>query len=155
MSRTVTRIAAGAAAGVVALALSACSPILTTKPYAAGDGTRVAWQGSDSVRGANVIVLADAQGGEGRVIGGLTNQTNEPVELTLGFPEGSSETVTLEANSTLLLNGEGDGDIILDDVPVGPGANVEMTFSTPSLGQISLPVPVLDGTFPEYTDLVP
>lgn len=155
MSRTVTRIAAGAAAGVVALALSACSPILTTKPYAPGDGVRVAWEGNDAVRGENVIVLSADQGGEGRLVGGLTNQTSEPVELTLGFAEGSSETVTLEANSTLLLNGEGDGDIVLDDVPVGPGANAQMTFSTPSLGQISLPVPVLDGIFPEYADLVP
>ncbi|TGO06468.1 hypothetical protein [Serinibacter arcticus] len=155
MSRTVTRIAAGAAAGVVALALSACSPILTTKPYAAGDGTRVAWEGTNAVRGENVIVLAAEQGGEGRILGGLTNQTNEPVEITFGFAEGSSETVTVEANSTLLMNGTDEGDIILDDVPVAPGANVEMTFATPSLGQISLPVPVLDGTFPEYTDLVP
>lgn len=155
MSRTVTRIAAGAAAGVVALALSACSPILTTKPYAAGDGTRVAWEGTDAVRGENLIVLAAEQGGEGRVLGGLTNQTNESVEITFGFAEGSSETVTVEANSTLLMNGTDEGDIILDDVPVAPGANVEMTFATPSLGQISLPVPVLDGTFPEYADLVP
>jgi hypothetical protein len=155
MSRTVTRIAAGAAAGVVALALSACSPVLTTKPYAAGDGSRVTWQGTDAVRGENIIVLSDAEGGEGRVVGGLTNATGEPVEITLGFAGGTSQTVTVDARSTLLMNGSDEGDVVLDDVPAAPGANIEMTFATPSLGQVSVPVPVLDGTFEPYADLVP
>ncbi|PWD50593.1 hypothetical protein C8046_07950 [Serinibacter arcticus] len=155
MSRTVTRLATGVVAGGLALVLSACSPVLTTKPYASSDGARVTWEGSNSVKGENVLVLAAAEGGPARIVGGLTNMTSESVELTFGFVDGESETLTINPRSTVLLNGTGENDVVLQDVPVGPGAIVQMSFSTRTLGEVVLPIPVLDGTLEAYADLVP
>lgn len=156
MSRTVTRLAAGIVAGGLALAISACSPVLTMKPYASSDGARISWgEGVSDVRGENVIILAGEQGGEGRMVGGLTNTTGEAVTVTFGFDGGVPQEVTIDPRSTVLLDGSAERDVILTDVPVAPGSTATMRFETPSLGSVTLPIPVLDGTLGEYADLVP
>lgn len=152
MSRTVTRLA-GSAIAVAALALTACSQVHTMDNYAASDGVRV--ELSKQVKAENVLILASEEGADARIVGGLTNNTNSDVEFTIGFVDGSSETIEVAARSTVLLDGSDERDVVLDDVPAGPGSTVDMSFSTPELGASTYAVPVLDGTFAEYADLVP
>ncbi|GMA32432.1 hypothetical protein [Litorihabitans aurantiacus] len=156
MSRTAVRLAASVAAAGLALTLSACSPVLSNVPYAASDGARVVWQERNSpVRGENIVLVASEEGAVARLVGGLTNTTADDVTVTLGFSDGPSRTISVGAGSTVLMGGEEQEEVLLDGVPGSPGSNVEMVFSTPDLGQISHLVPVLDGTFPQYADLVP
>lgn len=149
-----TAVATGLLA-IAALTMSACSPNQTDTPYAASDGVRVSWEVGAPIKGENLLLLATAEGGEARVIGAFANSTGEDVEVQFGFPDGDGTAVTIPAGGTVLLNGEGDGDIVLDGVPAGPGATVTMAFVTDSQGTITVEVPVLDGTLEEYADLVP
>ncbi|TNU76725.1 hypothetical protein FH969_02280 [Miniimonas arenae] len=152
MSRTVTR-AAGALLAVAAL--TACSPVLTDEPYASSDGVQLRWGENASVKGENILVIADAVGGDARVVGGLTNNGTEDAQITFGFTDGDTTRVTVPAGETVLLDPTSGEDVVLADVPVQPGAVVDMTFDTPGLGTQSIAVPVLDGTLAEYADLVP
>ena len=154
MSRTVTRLA-GSVIAVAALALTACSPVLTQKPYAASDGVRIPLTENGDVRAENVLVLASEQGAEARIVGGLTNNTSQDVEFTIGFVDGASATIDVPARSTVLLDGSEENDLVLEDVPAAPGSTADMLFATPELGVSTFPVPVLDGTFAEYANLVP
>ena len=156
MSRTVTRFTTGIVAAGLALAVSACSPVLSMKPYASSDGAKVSWgEGVNDVRGENLIILSSEQGGEGRLVGGLTNTTDERVTVTFGFVEGEPQQVRIDPRSTVLLDGSQERDVLLVDVPVAPGSTASMVFETPTLGAVTLPIPVLDGTLSEYANLVP
>lgn len=138
-----------------ALVVSGCSPVLTNRPYAASDGVRVEWSEQAQVRGENLMLLAAESGGEARLLGGLTNGGSEAAAIELGFVGGEATTVEVPADSTVLLTGQGESDIVLAAVPEGPGATVPMVFMTAEQGSVTVEVPVLDGTLEEYSDLVP
>lgn len=150
-----SRSAVAAAGALVALALTACSPVLTHDPYSAGDGLRVTWAENAPIRAENILVIAEREGGDARVVGGVTNASAQDAEVTIGFTDGASDVVVVPANSTVLLDGSETSDLVLPGVPVPPGSTVEMTFATPTQGYVTLQVLVLDATFAEYEDLVP
>lgn len=154
MSRTATT---GGLIAVAALALTACSPVTTLEPYAASDGVRVVWSEDDTaIRGENILLLAAETGGQARMVGGLTNMTGEPTEITAMFSDQTPiGTFPLEAGETLLLDGEAMNDVLVDSVPVGPGENAAVVFANPTMGAVEVAVPVLDSTLAEYEDYVP
>lgn len=154
MSRTATT-AASVGVLAAALAISACSPVMTNRPYAASDGVRVEWSQEADIIGENLMLLAQEPGGEARLLGGLTNSGTEPVSVELGFPEGEATAIDVPAGATVLLNGEGEGDVVLAGVPEGPGATVPMLFATAQQGTVTVEVPVLNGKLEEYASLVP
>lgn len=151
----VRRIVTAAAASALAITLAACSPVLTHKPYGASDGMRISWGENLPIRGENVLLLASEQGAPARLVGGLTNDTAQDAEITLGFLEGTPVTIIVPAHDTVLLDGALGPDVILADVPAAPGSTVAMGFATPSQGAVEFQVPVLDGTLDEYATLVP
>lgn len=144
-----------AVGAVVALAavLSGCSatnPITTEEPYSASDGVRATL---GSVTAENLLVIAAEADGPGAVQGALTNRGDDAVtvDLVLG---GDSEQLRLGAGETLLLGGT-EGEELVLTTPAAPGAVADLTLRTAGDGEIAFQVPVLDGTLPEYADLVP
>ena len=133
MIRQTKKSRAALAAGVVGLGLvlSACSPVTTDKPYAASDGVR-AVAGTMTVE--NLMLVTEGEGQPGRLLGGATNSSAEPGELLLATADGTAT--------------------FFEAVPVAPGSNLPMTITDPSGVMTSVAVPVLDGTLPEYRDVI-
>lgn len=150
MNRLLTRTGRGAAAALslaVVAGLAACSPITTDRPYAASDGIRV--EVADGVTVENLLVLTSAEGAPGAVQGGLVNNGTTDVTVaidTLRFD--------VPARSTVLLGGENGEEASIPSVAAAPGAVLRIPVGTPE-DATEVPVPVLDGTLPEYTEHVP
>ncbi|MCL3861488.1 hypothetical protein [Actinotalea sp. K2] len=141
---------------VAGLGLAGCSvtnPMTTSWSYAASDGVRV--ELSDMVVVENLFVLTAAEGEPGTVLGAVVNRGGQDVEVSIGLPDGtSSQAFTVPAGLSQRL-GPDDEAIDIDAVPAAPGALVELAVISDRSGSTTLRVPVLDGTLPEYTDLVP
>lgn len=152
MARTVRRMPlAVAALAVGPLALAGCSvasPITTQGPYAASDGARV--QVTDNVAVENLMVLTEGEGEEGHVLGAVVNRSEQDVEvmLTLGEGEGTIP-VGVAAGETVNFT---DAGITIDAVGVPPGAVLDSTVAADGTGEITVAVPVLDGTIPPYDE---
>jgi hypothetical protein len=146
-----------AAAGIVALVgatLAGCSatnPITTAVAYSPSDGVRAAL---GDVTAENLLVLTSAQGAKAALQGALTNRGTAAVTVSLSSDTGSIGTVTLAANQTVLLGGD-DGTTLTFTSSNPPGALDPLTLATGPDGRMSVSVPVLDGTLPEYATLVP
>lgn len=148
------RLVRGAAAIGAAALLAGCSvmtPIQTAELYAAGDGVR-AEVGDSGVRVENLMVLAEEEGAEGAVYGALVNDTTE--ELTIGVTIGvGGIELPVAAGESVLLGV--DEEVVIPAVSVAPGGVVEATLRAEGHGAVPITVPVLDGTLPQYADLVP
>lgn len=139
-------------AGAV-LALGACSatnPMTTKNDYQASDG--VAADIGDLHLG-NLIVLTAEEGGAGTVIGYARNRGPEQVTATIEV-DGDGGTVRLGGGETASIGPERDSEVEVGSVPAPPGALVEVTI-TSDAGEVTVQAPVLDGTLPEYAELVP
>jgi len=152
-SRPSARTVAVGAAVALAAVLSGCSttnPITTEDAYSASDGVGGVL---GAVSAENLLVIAAEADAPGAVQGALTNRGEDEatVELSLG---GDTERFRLASGETLLLGGP-EGEKVLMTTPAAPGALADMTMSTAADGEVTIPVPVLDGTLPEYRDLVP
>jgi hypothetical protein len=141
----------GLAVGIalaVAAGLGACSPITTKLQYAASDGVRV--EVGDAVTVQNLMIVAAAQGEPGAVQGAVVNNGGEDATVTIG-----SLTVTAPAGETVLLGGAEGEELVVDSVPAAPGATAQLPVGLAGAEGETVYVPVLDGTLPEYADLVP
>jgi hypothetical protein len=158
-SARLPRLITVAAAGL-ALALTGCSPITTTKPYAASDGIRV--QLGDQVRGQNLMIVTSAEGEAGVLLGGLVNDGSTATNVTVTV---GSETVqlALEAGQTVLLSAPdatptstlGVEEVLISSVPGPPGSLTDVRIETPEAGSVTVGVPVLDGTLESYEPVIP
>jgi hypothetical protein len=144
--------------GVVALltlllaGCSATNPIATAGSYEPSDGSGAEL---DGVRAGNLILLTAEQGASGTLLGFLTNSRDRAAEVSLDLPDGTSiGSVRLEAGETVILGPDGDTELTVESVPAPPGAYLDVTMTTGS-GSVPVSVPVLDGTFSQYADLVP
>lgn len=134
--------AALAAAALGSTLLGGCavfSPVQTDYVYQPADGINASF-GDLDLRG--VLVVADAEGGPGSVVGQLVNNGTESVDVSIGTADGPApEPVTVEPGSSLSL-GE-DSSVTLASVPAAPGAVVPLQVSTPATGVNVVGVPVL------------
>jgi hypothetical protein len=167
---------------LVVLALGGCSatnPMTTMDDYEAADGVRV--ELGDTVV-TNLLILTAAEGEPGTMLGAVTNRGEDDIELTLSLrptEEGQEEaeiaTVSIGGGDTVIFSPErpdaGAEDtaedtgatsrgaeratVDLEQVPARPGALADLTLTSDREGSIDVRVPVLDGTLPSYTDLVP
>jgi hypothetical protein len=153
-SRTSARpVVVGAVALVAAAVLSGCSatnPITTEMAYAASDGVRATL---GDLTAENLLLVAAAADSPGALQGALTNRGDDPLTVEVATDD-AAELVFVPAGGTVLLGGESGDEVVLD-TPGAPGSTVEMTLTTDAAGTETVQVPVLDGTLPEYADLVP
>lgn len=148
------RLAVAALVASTAVALAGCSatnPITSNEPYAASDGVRVE---VGDVTAENLFVLTTAAGEVAALQGAFTNRGSERVTVTMTTADGSpAGSVPVAAGTTVLLGGDGElVDFIATDPP---GAVTDLTIVTEQYGTLTVAVPVLDGTLPEYASLVP
>lgn len=152
-SRTSTRPVLAGAVVVLAAALTGCSAtneITSMDAYSASDGVRATL---GTVTAENLLLVAAGADEPGALQGALSNRGDDGVTVTVALGEESAR-VWLPAGDTVLFGGS-DGDEVVLTTPVAPGAVADVTLSTGAEGEVGVPVPVLDGTLPEYTDLVP
>lgn len=152
-ARTAPRTAAALIAVVVAAGLAGCSatnPITTQVSYNPSDG--VATEIGD-VRAGNVLILAAEEGAPGTVLGYLVNDGTRDVQVRLAVDGEQVLEDALPAGATMLL-GPDHTDVVVDRVPAAPGDLVPITLSS-SAGSVTVSVPVLDATLPQYADVVP
>ncbi|QZN86080.1 hypothetical protein [Cellulomonas sp. C5510] len=152
-SRTSTRPVLAGAVVVLAAALTGCSAtneITSMDAYSASDGVRATL---GTVTAENLLLVAADADAPGALQGALSNRGDDGVTVTVALGEESAR-VWLPAGDTVLLGGS-DGDEVVLTTPAAPGAVADVTLSTGTDGEVGVPVPVLDGTLPEYADLVP
>jgi hypothetical protein len=155
-TRRLLALTGGAAVvGVVLAGCSATNPMTTEDQYSASDGVRFVL---GDVRGTNLLVLSEGKGEVGRLEGALVNDGDEDQTVTLTFGDADPTTLELAPKETLLLDGseeDGHADVVITAVEVEPGAVAPLTVKTASGGSITLDVPVLNGSLPEYASAVP
>ncbi|MFC8599475.1 MULTISPECIES: hypothetical protein [unclassified Isoptericola] len=158
MSRSARPARTVAAASVMAgaLLLAACSPTITTKPYAPSDGVRVNL--TDQVRGINLMVVSEGEGEPGNLLGAVANDSAEDVDVVLTAEGADPLSVTVPAGGTIYLNADQEGAQVEDPqiaaVAAQPGGDLDATLSGAGVDQDFF-LPVMDGTLPEYKDYVP
>jgi hypothetical protein len=145
---------AGAFATVAAVALiSGCSMFseqTTTLQYTPSDGVQ-GTIGDVDVR--NVFVVAESEDSPGTMLGSFVNNGSDDVTVTV-VSDSLSQDVDVPAGEVVMLGPDGDQTIEADRVGVVPGRHLRVSFSDGGASE-ELDVPVLDGSLPEYADLVP
>jgi hypothetical protein len=140
-----TLLLGGALAGC-----SATNQITTQDSYAASDGVQVE---IGDVQGENLLLVAAEADAPGALQGALTNRGDDTVTVSVST-DGDAEQIRVRAGETVLLGGTEGEDVVLS-TPDAPGALTTLTLSSGPGGTQEVRVPVLDGTLPEYADLVP
>lgn len=146
--------AAGFALGLatVAVVTSGCnlaSPVAEAN-YAASDGTNVEL---GNVRLNNFLVVAEAKGKPGVVVGAVSTDGTTPVRVRISVLNGQTSlgetTVTAEPGKLAsLASGEGGSAFQLSDLPVPPGANLTLRAATDAGGkEVTLPVLAATGHY--------
>lgn len=140
-------------AAIIALVflLSACSPVMTQNRYAAGDGVRADL--GDSVHLENLLIITEAEGSPGTLVGAVVNTTAEPLLVALAAGNEVFE-VEVPGNDTVLLQPDNEN-LVIGAVMARPGGTLDVQASTVAEGSILIPVPVLDGTINPYQDYLP
>ena len=149
-SARLRRLGAGSVAAVALLAATGCSavsPIATGIEYSPSDGIV---KDVDGIGLRNVGVVSTGEDEKGRVLGSVSNSTQQEADVTLDLSGGSAE-VTVPAGETVSLEEE---EHILDSTGAVPGAMIDGTLKTGST-ETDVKVPVLSPTQKEYRDLAP
>lgn len=156
MTRTSSRRASLLAIPVLALsalALSACSPITTDKAYSPSDGVLI--DVNDSVRGLNLLVVSNGDGAPGTLLGGLSNEGPDDIEVSIA-PEGTSAIDVPVDAGTAVSFGVSDGfEVQFGNIDVAAGATIPVTLTASDGSSASAFLPVLDGAIDEYAEYLP
>ncbi|WP_435746554.1 DNA modification methylase [Microbacterium sp. PMB16] len=149
-------VASAALSAVVLLGATGCtfiSPQATKIEYSASDGVNVSdADGPLDVR--NAFIVATEDGSVGNFIAAIVNPTDESATLTIALEGIDPFTVTVPAGGTVSL-GADEEPLRIVDLDTMPGATIEMHFQSGDSIGVKTEVPVLDGSLPYYTDLVP
>ncbi|MEY9852174.1 hypothetical protein ABH923_001852 [Leifsonia sp. EB41] len=152
-TRTRRRVAA-ALVGVAVLGL------LTGCDLLAPQDTKYIQETADGVNGdigpifiGNAVLLTAQASSPVSLVATLVNQGESSEEVHIVTTAGS-ETVTVKPSESVQL-GTPDGETVtFDGLDAKPGALEPVTFQTSTMTE-TLNVPVLDGSLPQYQDLVP
>ncbi len=139
----------GALGVVVALSLSGCAltaQVTTGKPYAASDGIGGT---VDGVVAQNLLLITSGAGEKAALVGSLYNDTGVPVTVEVTV-EKDTASFTIPSMSAITL-GLADGqEELITTSTVAPGLTSQVKISVDKGASTTKPVPVLDGTLPEY-----
>ena len=147
------RIAAIALAATVLFGTSACSitgNVPTLQMYSASDGVN---GDTSSVAFRNFIVLSNGTVSE--LIGSAINTTQKDVSFSLshqGAAGNQTASYSLKAGQKLDFGYNGQSAIAVANA--GKAGEVTVVGAAEGSDSIKLNVPILDGTLPQYTDLV-
>lgn len=141
--------AAAVAALLTATGCSAINPVATAEVgYAPADGIVVEM---GELKATNLLIVARSADAEGRLLGSLTNDSEQEITVTVDA-DGATGEIAVPAGSTVMLE-EADP-VILDPAGAMPGLMVETEIS--AAGQsVTESVPVLDHTFERYAEFIP
>lgn len=145
--------ALGALGVAIALSLSGCSlaaQVTTNQPYDASDGTG---GNVGSVLAQNLLLITSGEGEPAALIGSLYNDSNESVDVRVTVAE-HEESFSIPAMSSVTLGLADGNQNFVTDAPVAPGRNSQVSISVDGDAQTTKPLPVLDGTLPEYQRVV-
>ncbi|MCB2413322.1 hypothetical protein LGT39_10750 [Demequina sp. TTPB684] len=137
-----------------ALVLSSCSltsSVTTSLEYDPSDGTSVA---VGDVRALNITLITTAEGEPGAVIGALYNaHLTEEATVTLEIG-GTEETYDIPPMVGIQLGvGEGTEEFVTT-APTNPGLFGTYTVTVEGEGAATGALPVMDGTLPQYADVL-
>ena len=151
------KVRAGAAvaiAATIALAVAACAPIATLKPYDPSDGVSAK---VGDVKVLNALVLTKA-GTNGNLLFSAYNPSDELIQLTVQY-DGSTGKVTKTAallpDATTDFGYGSKGQFFLPGITTKAGSLVDIYFQYGDAEGKQIPVPVLDGSLPQYDNLLP
>ncbi len=133
------RFAGLAAATLLATGCGVFSPAQTNYSFIPADGVPLSIPGLDL---RNLLVVSDAKGGPGTVVGQAVNTGKDAVEVQFGLQGGSTVGATVPAysNDAISLNGS---PVVIGSVPEAPGTMVQLIVATREAGQNVVLVPVL------------
>jgi hypothetical protein len=125
----------------------------TTEAYTPSDGI-AANVGDLDVR--NVLIVSD-DGSDGNLIMTVVNTGEEDASLGVQFGEGDGETlvVEVEAGESLVLGGDDEDPLLLEDIDTEPGSFLPVYFQYGNAEGVEKLVPVLDSSLPEYSPFAP
>src|SRR5699024_5546122 len=84
VARSPRRIAAALLlSGATALGVGACSPITTLQPYNPSDGVRGVL--GTQISTDNLMILTDAEGSPGLLLGGVTNKSGDEAQVSFAL----------------------------------------------------------------------
>lgn len=144
---------AAATTAVAAVALAGCSyvnPITTQEYYAASDGVHL---NIDDIEAQNLILFTSGPGESAALTGAIVNRGTEDVQLRVSFDGEAATELSSPAGSVVHLSPV-DGVEVTGTSPAIPGELTEVGFSTDAQGYFSYEIPVMDGTLPQYTEIV-
>jgi hypothetical protein len=158
--RRARALAAAGAVLVAAGALAGCStrsPATITTPYAAADGVNVDL--GDIVALRDVLVVGEKKGGRGAVVGTVVNRTDKTVVVELAAQLGPNAAfgqsrVSVPPNGSVLVGPGSKHEMLVDDLPVGPGEVIEMSAASADAGATYFKAPVLAAQG-QYESLTP
>lgn len=150
--RLVATVALGAA---LALGTTGCTFIThqaSTIDYSPSDGVSVDATGGDIVV-RNAMIIATEDGSSGNLVAAFVNDGDKSSRIDINI-EGTMLNVRVPAGERISLGADEDP-LLIEDLGVMPGADVEVLFVSGDGDAVPTAVPVLDGSLPEYADLAP
>lgn len=138
------------AAAVLAAGLTGCSilsPSVITEPYPASDGTNVELPGT-GVALRNVIVIGSGKGEPATMVGSITNGGTQEIRVLLQAELGETAqptqtTITVGPRDSVRLGPDQQNAVDIPELPVEPGATMQISAGTANGGRADFRVPVL------------
>jgi hypothetical protein len=138
-----------ASAAVLASCQLATHPI-TTNGYGPSDGIRVVV--ADGINVENLLVVTEAEGETGYVVGSIVNNTGTDATVLLDIGEtGNPSPFEVPARGNINLT---ESDMTVEAVDAAPGATIPTEIQGPDGFNEVRATPVLDGTLPEYAEFL-
>lgn len=153
-----TRIAASAVLAIAILSgtvgCGLMAPQATTIQYDAGDGVG-GKVGEVAIRNA---ILVTEDGSSANLVVTFVNTGDSAHNLSVQYEAGAekvTQSLTVDANSSVTLGTPDAPAIILDDIDTQPGALFPVYMQYGNETGVELLVPVLDGSIGTYSTLIP
>ena len=136
------------------LGVAACAPIASLKPYDASDGVSTT---VGEVKVLNALVLTKS-GKDGNLLFSAYNPTDNPIDLNVQYGDGNDRTTltaTLKPDTTTDVGYGKKGQFLLEGLGAKAGSLAPIYFQYGNEPGSQLAVPVLDGSLPQYQNLLP
>ncbi|WP_404438114.1 DNA modification methylase [Microbacterium aerolatum] len=149
-------VASAAVSALVLLGATGCTfitPQSTEIQYSASDGINIP-DSDGPLQIRNAMIIATEDGSTGNLVAAIVNPTKQAEVLTVELEGAEPLTVRVGAGDTLSLGANAEP-LRIDDLNTMPGATVEVYFQSGDATGSAAELPVLDGTLPYYSDLVP